>query len=346
MSHAPLSQWQKDLRFTTGLLLKRPFQILVQVTNRCNLKCSFCDFWPNPAPRGEELTVADYRRVSEELAAIGCFIVSVEGGEPFSRPDILEIVAAFSRHHITLFFSNGWLLNEDRAKSLFQAGVAQASVSIDFPDAARQDRKRGAAGCHERAWQAVHHLRAAAPRSSRQVSVMSVLMQENETDVESLLQQTAAADVGHQLTLISTAGYRRTGADAPPSPEAVARLPDLWARYPHLRFYRSYFDRMHTFLTHDEAVRAAAGMPACDAGLRSMNLDHVGQISACIERINEPVGNVKDASIADLYRRLQAQQDQRAGCQRCWTACRGLLSAAGHGGPQDWLDMATRLRPT
>lgn len=42
----------RDARFTAGILQKRPFQVLLQITNRCNMRCSFCDFWPNGvAPR-------------------------------------------------------------------------------------------------------------------------------------------------------------------------------------------------------------------------------------------------------------------------------------------------------
>ena len=42
----------RDLRFAAGILRRRPFSALVQVTNRCNMTCGFCDFWPHVAPDG------------------------------------------------------------------------------------------------------------------------------------------------------------------------------------------------------------------------------------------------------------------------------------------------------
>ena len=67
----------KDAKFTAGLALRKPFSCLVQVTNRCNMMCSFCDFWPNVAPKQDELTVADYERVAAEMAELGTYCVSI-----------------------------------------------------------------------------------------------------------------------------------------------------------------------------------------------------------------------------------------------------------------------------
>src|SRR5215813_12199207 len=96
-----LVQLKKDARFSAGLLQKKPFSCLIQVTNRCNMECSFCDFWPNPAPPKQELQLDEYRRLADELAELGTFVISVEGGEPLARPDIVEIVRILSKKHIT-----------------------------------------------------------------------------------------------------------------------------------------------------------------------------------------------------------------------------------------------------
>ena len=62
------SEQRRDLRFAAGVLRRQPFQVLLQVTNRCNMQCSFCDFWPNGVPPGEELTLADFERIERELS--------------------------------------------------------------------------------------------------------------------------------------------------------------------------------------------------------------------------------------------------------------------------------------
>ena len=332
-----------DMKFATGIARKKPFSVLVQVTNRCNMQCSFCDFWPNAAPKKDELTAQDYERVSRELAALGCFCISIEGGEPFARPDLVDIVRAFARHHVPVLFTNGWYVTRENARALWDAGLSQASVSIDYPDAARHDAKRGVRGTFERAWRAVETFRDSAPARGRQVNVMSVLMGDNHASFAEMLAQSRDADVGHQITLISVSGFRRgKGPDHLPPPEAADDLARLFATFPHVRFFGSYFEGMRNFLAGD--TRA---LPTCTAGAQSLNIDHVGNVSACIERIGEPVGNVKTESVQTLFARLERTRDVVSRCQDCWTACRGFQQALGDGASvAAFRDLATRMRAT
>ncbi len=337
-----LRAWKKDLAFTAGIVGKKPFQVLIQLTNKCNMRCSFCDFWPNVAPRSEEHSVSDYKRLSRELKELGTFLVSIEGGEPLVRPDLVPIVEALSEHHITALFTNGWLVTKDNAKALFDAGLVHANVSIDYPDAARHDAKRGLEGAFDRAWRALDLFCETAPRGAKQAHVMSVIMEDNWRDLPKLFEMSAARGVGHQLTMISVNGYRRNGEgdDRLPPPEAGAALVEWHERYGHIRMFREYFSKAGEWL-------GGQSMPECNAGIQTFNIDHVGAVSACIERIDESVGTVKTAPVKDLLSALAARQSERAGCQRCWTLCRGFAQSLSNGASLRVLaEMSTRMRTT
>lgn len=330
----------QDLSFAKGILEKRPFDVLLQVTNRCNMKCSFCDFWPNPAPKGQELTLAEFSRIADELRELGTFLISIEGGEPFARKDIASVVRVLSRDHITALFTSGWYVTEENARALWDAGLTHACVSIDFSDPARHDAKRQLDGTTKRAWRAVDLFRETAPRGGRQVNVMSVLMESNWQDMEALFLQSLAHDVGHQVTLLSTGGTRRNAGedDLLPPIGVAAHMTTLFDRYPHVRFFREYFERMDAFLS-------GSTMPICQAGAQAFNIDHVGNVASCIERIGKPVGNVRDASLMDLHARLRSDMEEVHGCQMCWTACRGIADALGDGGTlKNFRDLSSRSR--
>ena len=328
---------KNELRFAVGMLARRPFQCLVQVTNRCNMQCSFCDFWPNGVPSREELTLGDYQRIASELAGLGCFLVSIEGGEPLVRPDLVDIVRAFAERHVALLYTNGWYIDAPKARSLFDAGLTQVGVSIDFPDAARHDGKRRWPNAFRNACHAVELLRDAAPHGGKQVHVMSVLMKDNQDDVEGLLALSASLGVGHCFTLLSGKGLRRGHIDAMPTRALSAELADAWHRHPHMRMFRDYLGRMDQFL-------AGGDMPRCHAGAQSFNIDHVGNVAPCIEKIDRPAGNVRREPLRDIAARLHDVPEVR-GCQDCWTLCRGFSQVMGQGGGvKGWSDLAFRMR--
>ena len=82
---------KRELSFSQSILLRRPCHVLLQVTNRCNMKCSFCTFPQNAVAPSLELTLQDFERIAGELSQLGTFLVSIEGGEPFARTDLIEI---------------------------------------------------------------------------------------------------------------------------------------------------------------------------------------------------------------------------------------------------------------
>ena len=328
---------RRQMGFAVNLVRRRPFQCLLQVTNRCNMKCRFCDFWPNGALPHEELTTEEFGKLAEQLSGLGRFLVSIEGGEPFVRPDLAAIVDAFADDHIPLLFTNGWYVTAEAARELFAAGLAQVGVSIDYPDAGRHDRQRGLAGALDRAWRAVDAFRAAAPHGERQVHVMTVLMEDNWRDLEALLEMSAARGVGHSVTLLSPSGFRRApGQDLPVAPLS-GELVALWRKHGHFRTFRDYLARIDAFL-------AADAMPTCGAGLQSFNVDHVGNVSPCIEKIDTIVGNIRREPLSAIHARM-IQRADGATCQACWTACRGFSQALGGGGTAAaWWDLVTRMR--
>jgi MoaA/NifB/PqqE/SkfB family radical SAM enzyme len=308
----------RGLRLLGGLVAKRPVHAIIQVSNRCNLTCSFCSFWANPANPEHELTLNDFETISDKLAEAGSMVISIEGGEPLLRPDAVGIVAAFAKHHHPIMFTNGWRVTVNGAKQLWDAGLDTMGVSIDYSDAQRHDSHRGKVGTMDAARRAIDMLRDTAPRGARQVFVMSVLMEDNIDDFEALLQLSKQHGVGHQTTLLSTGGTMRHDSRATvPLAGAGARLLALKEKYPHFMSFSGYLAGIDTFLAGN--VRAP-----CFAGERFLNIDHLGDVSPCIEKLNWTAGNLVREPYAVIASRLAAM-DRVKSCTDCWTSCRGFV---------------------
>ena len=101
---------------------------------RCNLSCRYCNEYDDhspPVPTDEIL-----RRV-DRLAALGCGIITVSGGEPLLHHDLEAIIGHIrQRGAIATLITNGYLLTRDRIRRLNRAGLDHLQISIDnvLPD--------------------------------------------------------------------------------------------------------------------------------------------------------------------------------------------------------------------
>ena len=303
----------------------------VQITNRCNMRCGFCTFPERAIAPADELTLDQWRQVSRTLADAGSVVISIEGGEPLLRPDAPAIVEAFAKDHHPWIYTNGWYVTEALARQLWDAGLLEVGVSIDYATAERHDRSRGTPGAFDRAVRAIETLAATSPRGPRRVHVLSILFEDNVGELESLLELSGRLGVKHMVTFLSTHGIYRSGAAQGPPREPVAqRIMDLKARYPHLAVFRSYIEGIDRFL--------AGQVPACGAGITGMNVDHRGRVAPCIELAHLEAADLSTEPWAAVRDKLAALAEPRT-CTKCWTLCRGATEAmAGPPRLRDWKD--------
>ncbi|MHC5056976.1 MAG: radical SAM protein [Planctomycetota bacterium] len=317
----------RGLGFLKGMLSGAFLHCEVFLTYECNLRCDFCSFWRRAGGPEEPLLPDDYRRMSGQLAGGGALIISLEGGEPFLRDDLEEIVAAFARHHYPMVYTNGTPVTAARARRLFEAGLWQAAVSIDYADPAGHDRRRGATGTHARALEALATLRDAAPRGGRQVHAYTVLMDDNVDGLGELLERTERLGVGHQVSLVSDR--------SPGNGEGVSELPPAGVGRKLMEFRRVYrhLDTFKSYLNGVDRWLAGAPVPRCRAGRRGFTVDPAGNVSLCNERMDAAAGSLTAEDWPAVRERLRALSEKQR-CNRCFTLCRGVSGAlAGDLGP-------------
>ncbi|PTM39590.1 pyrroloquinoline quinone biosynthesis protein PqqE [Bosea sp. 124] len=128
-----------------------PFALLAELTHRCPLACPYCS---NPLEldrKADELATADWIRVFEQAAEIGILQLHLSGGEPATRPDLVELVAAAARSGLyTNLITSGIGLDQSRLTALAVAGLDHLQLSIQDMLRDNADRIAGLRGSHER----------------------------------------------------------------------------------------------------------------------------------------------------------------------------------------------------
>ncbi len=115
-----------------------PKEIILEVTNKCNLRCRFCHFHGENAVRKREIGSMDkriWKKVLDEIRQWNkpCAILTHGAGEPLLYPDLKELLSAASGidNLSTGFMTNGMLLTEDIAQKLIDLQVNSIALSID-----------------------------------------------------------------------------------------------------------------------------------------------------------------------------------------------------------------------
>ena len=88
------SQKRQDFAKKTGL--RTPFTVIVSPTMRCNLSCEGC--YASKYSTQSDMPAELFQRVVDEAAEMGVYLITVLGGEPFIRGDLLDVVRCQPRH--------------------------------------------------------------------------------------------------------------------------------------------------------------------------------------------------------------------------------------------------------
>jgi radical SAM protein with 4Fe4S-binding SPASM domain len=106
-------------------------QAVLEITNRCNLRCPHCASASGEAREGE-MTLEQARDVIRDLRKLGCQELALLGGEPFLRPDWYEIASEVKAAGIELqLITNGLLVTEKLRKQILTLDPETFNVSVD-----------------------------------------------------------------------------------------------------------------------------------------------------------------------------------------------------------------------
>lgn len=177
--------FEKIMRFNDKIKKGESIAIIqFQYDYRCNFRCEHCSvkrFQGKTAKRS--FTIADVAELSRQADEMGLAHMVITGGEPLIFRDFDELVAAIDpqKFYITSD-TNGWLLDDAKARQLKEIGVDKIQLSLDSLDPEEHDRFRRRPGSHERALKAID----AAQKAGLSIIVQTVVTKQRVRSQEFL----------------------------------------------------------------------------------------------------------------------------------------------------------------
>jgi MoaA/NifB/PqqE/SkfB family radical SAM enzyme len=273
----------------------------LEVTKRCNARCEFCDYWKEKPPR----ELADYVPVIKKLKPLS---VGITGGEPLLRKDLEGIVSSlrsnFGFLHIGLI-TNGALLTSERGFSLWEAGLDELSISLDYLDE-RHDSERRIPGLTKHIFSVVPRLTAHGVKVCFNIVIKSGNYRELPRMVSKI------AEMGIRVSLSTYNCWRIDNETHMIGKEdllglkgTIGELKALRRKLGNLVTGDYYLERVPEFFEK-------RGVSGCTAGLNWVQVTPDGMIKRC-----------SDQPVSCSYDHWQKGLFKPTDCDRCWYSCRG-----------------------
>lgn len=307
--------------------LRAPVNLTWEITFRCNLQCRHC---LSSAGRADpdELSTSECSVVLRELALLHVFQVNIGGGEPFMRPDFIDLLNdAHQLGIVTCVSTNGTLVDADLAETLSRMPMLFLQISLDGATPEVNDAIRGE-GTYHQVLEAAEHL---ASRGVR-FSFNTVLTSRSYPQLEEL--RRLASSYGAQLRV---SRFRPSGRGKEnnewlkPDKAQLESFAQWLADNGSIRTGDSFFS-----LTSER--RRRQGLDMCGAAKMTCCLSPTGSVYPCAF-LQEPefwAGDIRRRSLKQIWREAEIFHELRglkiSSCETCYRfdSCRGGCPAVAY----------------
>lgn len=157
----------------------------IRVTMACNLRCQQC-YAVAGKQLDNELSLLEMKKLIDDLKKMGVIRIFFTGGEPFIRPDILEILKYADKNNFAMYIStNGTFIKPETIRVLKTLKHLRTfQISIDGIKNTH-DTVRGVKGTFDKAIRTAKL--SARELKNTKVAIISTLMKNNITEIEKIL---------------------------------------------------------------------------------------------------------------------------------------------------------------
>jgi radical SAM protein with 4Fe4S-binding SPASM domain len=318
-----------------------PKTVIWDITYACNLNCPHC-LTDSGHKQARELDTEEAFRLIEILAASKVLYLSLTGGEPFLRPDILEILARIAETGMRVdIASNGFHVSQKIIRALRDLPVFQIQVSIDGIGV-EHDLFRGKRGTFENACRTLRRFKEEGLSTS--ISTTATAQNIDKLDEIIDLAIELGCDAFKAIPFIPAGRGKHNEKRLKLDRSGSSKLSKTLIEKSKELAGKINISTESTFLfllDRPTISNSADGAMICSAGYDELSIGANGVVYPCPFLHDFPLGNLFDDSLASIWHESAALNELRglkkmamAGpCQTCEYApehCRGGCRAAAY----------------
>lgn len=287
---------------------RRPVLVNFEVTMRCNARCGFCDYWKTPAATREN-ELKSFAAAAREFKPM---LVTFTGGEPLLRKDLEQLVAGVRgavRYTYVQLITHGGMLSVERAKSLWDAGVDQFNISLDYLDS-RHDDARGIPGLAAKILTVVPEMKKAGIGG---IKFNTVIKRDNLDQLMPIVEAAARMDVGVNFSLYTDSknGNKDYLIEERHLEELTKVIAQLLA---FKKRHRRSISSSEYYLEQIPRYSRGEMTELCESGMATIHIDPHGMVRRC-----------PDFPADGPWQEYKGYEP--IACNDCYYACRGEAQA-------------------
>jgi MoaA/NifB/PqqE/SkfB family radical SAM enzyme len=295
------------------------------------------------------MKLADWKRLTDELAAHNISSVILRGGETFLYPDIIELLEYINGKRIFMSIDTNGTMLKKYAANIVRIGNIHITISVDGPEGIH-DNVRGMKGCFQKIKEGIEQLIEIEKSSGKSIS-RSICFTISPYSVSGL---GSMPDVARSLSIdtlvivpynyipgsmgnkymqelndhFHTAGFSWIGFHHENSGIDFNEFQKEYTKYMAdlngIRNYPYMVLSEEEYRTWFENPTALVGSPQCANIEKLIDIQPDGNANFCVDNPDYSFGNVKDSTIETLWNSEKASQFREyrrikplAVCYRC-----------------------------
>ncbi len=311
--------------------MNRINRLIFFVTSRCNSKCSHCFYWKNLNAK-DELSTKEVKKAADSLGKLDWLYLS--GGEPFLRPDLIEICRYFVDKcgvKKLIIPTNGTLKKQtiEFVKEISSKCRIKIHVSLDgLKDT--HDKIRGIE-CFDKSISLLKKLKELQKRYKFKFNAMITISNKNINEIVSLGRYLDSLNIHFSITPIR-GSPKDIKLNAPTSKQWIKLTDDLQKNTKGfakgILSFLTTIPKKRMYVDALNGKRSSKGIfgSICEAGNKIGVLEYNGDVRLC--ELTNKIGNIKDYNydfnkvwFNEKGSRMRDNQNKLEICKFCTHTC-------------------------